>query len=259
MGDLLHLQIQPFFEMRTHSEKLKDSAGEETLFNFSKATAFNNWLSEQITPWAKGHILEIGSGIGNISEILLKNNLTVTLSDLNSEYCNLLKSKFEDLNNCNGVISIDISEISFVEKYEGLLGKFDKIIALNVIEHIEDDCLAFANCKKLLKPGGQIIILVPAFNFLYNSFDRELGHYRRYSIKSLDDKMTQSGFSIIHRQYFNMPAIWGWYFAGSIFKLKLIPENQLRFYNSLVPFFRIIDKPFHRLMGISVIMVGAKK
>ena len=127
MGDLLHIQIQPFFEMRNHSEALKDPAGEETLLNFSKATAFNKWLCEQIIPWAKGNILEIGSGIGNISEILLNNNLTVTLSDLNPQYCNVLKSKFEDLNNCKGVISIDISDVSFVEKYEGLLGKFDNI------------------------------------------------------------------------------------------------------------------------------------
>jgi SAM-dependent methyltransferase len=245
--------------MRNHSEASIDPAGEETLLSFSKATAFNKWMCEQIIPRAKGHILEIGSGIGNISEILLQNNLKVTLSDLNPAYCRLLKSKFEHFDTCNGVISIDISDESFEEKYEGLLAKFDTIIALNVIEHIEDDGLAFANCKKLLNPGGQIIILVPAFNFLYNSFDRELGHYRRYTIKSLNEKMKQSGFSIYHRQYFNMPAILGWYFSGSVFKLKLIPENQLHFYNSLVPFFRIIDKLFQRIMGISVIMVGAKK
>lgn len=245
--------------MRNHSEVSIDPAGEETLLSFSKATAFNKWMCEQIIPWVKGHILEIGSGIGNISEILFQNNLTVTLSDLNPQYCSLLKSKFEHVDNCKGVISIDISTVSFEEKYDGLLGKFDNIIALNVIEHIEDDGRAFANCKKLLKPGGQIIILVPAFNFLYNSFDRELGHYRRYTIKSLNEKMEQSGFSIIHRQYFNMPAILGWYFSGSIFKLKLIPENQLHFYNLLVPFFRILDKLFQRIMGISVIMVGAKK
>ncbi len=245
--------------MSKHSEASKDPAGEETLLTFSKATAFNKWLCEQIIPWAKGHILEIGSGIGNISEIILQNNLTVTLSDLNPQYCSLLKLKFEHFKNCKEVISIDISDISFDEKYKGLLCKFDNIIALNVIEHIKDDNLAFANCKKLLKPGGQIIILVPAFTFLYNTFDRELGHYRRYTIKSLDEKMVKAGFSIIHRQYFNMPAILGWYFSGSIFKLKLIPENQLRFYNSLVPFFRIFDKLFQRKMGISVIMVGTKK
>ena len=245
--------------MRNSSEASIDPAGEETLLTFSKATAFNKWMCEQIIPWAKGHILEIGSGIGNISEILLQNNLTVTLSDLNPAYCNLLKSKFEYFDNCNGVISIDISDESFEEKYGDLLGKFDNIIALNVIEHIEDDGRAFANAKKLLKPGGQIIILVPAFTFLYNSFDRELGHYRRYTIQSLEQKMVESGFSIIHRQYFNMPAIFGWYFSGSIFKLKLIPENQLSFYNSLVPLFRVVDKLFQRTMGISVIMVGGKE
>jgi SAM-dependent methyltransferase len=241
--------------------KLQDSAtidptGAETLLAFSKAAAFNTWLSEQILPWAKGHILEIGSGIGNISEIIIRNNLPVTLSDLNPQYCIQLKNKFDRNDNCKGIISIDIADSSFEEKYKLLLGKFDSIIALNVIEHIADDRLAFENCKKLLRPGGRIIILVPAFNFLYNSFDRELGHYRRYTGKELGEKIQHAGFTILHRQYFNMPAMFGWYISGSLFHMKMIPENQLRFYNYLVPLFRIIDKLFQRKMGISVISVG---
>ena len=242
--------------MTNHSGLSSDTSGEKTLLAFQKATAFNSWLSEQVLPWANGHILEIGSGIGNISEIIIRNDLPVTLSDLNPQYCTQLKTRFEKNENCRGVISIDIAETSFEEKYKLLLGKFDTIIALNVIEHIEDDCLAFENCKKLLTPGGRIIILVPAFNFLYNSFDRELGHYRRYTSKSLSEIIQKTGFRILHRQYFNMPAMFGWYISGSLFNMKMIPENQLSFYNYLVPLFRIIDKLFHRIMGVSAITVG---
>jgi SAM-dependent methyltransferase len=233
-----------------------DATGEETLIAFSKATAFNVWLSDQVLPWTKGHILEVGSGIGNISEIIIQKNLTVTLSDLNPQYCSLLKNKFEKSKTCKGIISLDIAESAFKEKYAPLLNKFDTIIALNVIEHIKNDSQAFENCKNLLTPGGRIIILVPAFNFLYNSFDRELGHYRRYTGKKLSDKIQSAGFNVIHRQYFNMPAIFGWFFSGSIFKLKLIPEKQLNFYNYLVPVFKKIDTLFHKKIGISLIMVG---
>jgi 2-polyprenyl-3-methyl-5-hydroxy-6-metoxy-1,4-benzoquinol methylase len=50
-----------------------------------------------------------------------------------------------------------------------------------VVEHIKDDRLAIANCKKLLKKNGHLIILVPAYRYLYNEFDKELEYYRRYN------------------------------------------------------------------------------
>jgi 2-polyprenyl-3-methyl-5-hydroxy-6-metoxy-1,4-benzoquinol methylase len=233
-----------------------DATGEETLIAFSKANAFNAWLSDLVLPWSKGHILEIGSGIGNISEIILQNNLTITLSDLNVQYCSQLKNKFENRATCRGIISLDIGEANFEEKHKTLLTKFDTIIALNVIEHIEDDRKAFENCKKLLVPGGRIIILVPAFTFLYNSFDKELGHYRRYTRNELSDKMQHAGFNVIHSQYFNMPAMFGWFISGSLFKMKIIPEKQLNFYNYLVPLFKRIDALFQKKIGISLIMVA---
>lgn len=242
--------------MTNLTEVSLDATGEETLIVFSKATAFNAWLSELVLPWAKGHILEIGSGIGNISEIILQNNLTITLSDLNPQYCSQLKNKFENRALCKGIISLNIAEADFEEKYKPLLTKFDTIIALNVIEHIEDDRKAFENCKKLLAPGGRIIILVPAFTFLYNSFDKGLGHYRRYTRNKLSEKMQHAGFNVIHRQYFNMPAMFGWFISGSIFKMKIIPENQLNFYNYLVPLFKRIDTLFQKKIGISLIMVA---
>lgn len=233
-----------------------DPTGEETLLAFSKASAFNAWLSDQVLPWTKGHILEIGSGIGNISEIIIEHNLTITLSDLNPQYCSQLKNKYEKRDAVKEIILLDIAETPFKELYKPLLGKFDTIIALNVIEHIKDDLMAFENCKNLLAPGGRIVILVPAFNFLYNSFDKELGHYRRYTGNDLSEKMIHAGFNVIHRQYFNMPAMFGWFISGSILKMKLIPEKQLNFYNYLVPLFKKIDTLFNKKIGISLIMIG---
>ena len=71
------------------------------------------------------------------------------------------------------------------------------------MEHIKDDHLAIKNMVKLLKPGGNLVILVPAYQALYNNFDTTLEHYRRYNKKSLTSLMGNYG-EIISAFYFNM-------------------------------------------------------
>jgi hypothetical protein len=109
-----------------------------------------------------------------------------------------------------------------------------------------------------LKEGGNLVILVPAYMSLYNRFDEELGHYRRYTKKSLEKIFTANSLEIIHRQYFNFAGIPGWYVSGKIQKNRTIPGSQMAFYNRLVPVFRLFDKLILNSAGLSVIMVGRK-
>lgn len=75
----------------------------------------------------------------------------------------MLKKKFKDYENLTDVIQIDLADDQFIFTNNHLLGKFDTIIALNVVEHIENDNEAIQNCYQMLKPNGKLIILVPAF------------------------------------------------------------------------------------------------
>lgn len=72
----------------------------------------------------------------------------------------------------------------------------DILVMLNVLEHIEDDVAALKNAFKLLKPGGSLVIEVPAGPYLYDTYDAELLHFRRYSAKELRDKLIKSGFQV---------------------------------------------------------------
>jgi len=72
----------------------------------------------------------------------------------------------------------------------------DVLILLNVLEHIEDDNLALKNAFELLKPGGTIILEVPACQWLYDAYDSQLHHYRRYSASGLKSKLKQAGFVV---------------------------------------------------------------
>lgn len=77
----------------------------------------------------------------------------------------------------------------------------DVLIMLNVLEHIEDDVVALQNAFNLLKPGGALIIEVPAGPYLYDAYDAELHHFRRYSASELQAKLTQAGFKISRKSH----------------------------------------------------------
>lgn len=232
--------------------------GTETLEVISQARKFNRWMFETIKPHCSGKILEIGSGIGNISEFFIDGGFDINLSDYENSYFPLLKKKFGDKANLGGINLMDFSDKDLVRKFPDMQGKFDTIFALNVLEHIEDHVQALDNAGKMLKKGGKVIILVPAFQSLCNSFDEQLEHFRRYTSKSLKAVLEAAGFDVVHSQYFNFMAIFGWFFSGKVLRKRIIPNNQLRLFNALVPVWRVLDLFTSRFAGVSVIQVAVK-
>ncbi len=80
------------------STKEIDLEGLETLSVIEKANKFNKWMYETIKPYSKGRILEIGCGIGNISEFFINDNFDIVLSDLRDNYIEIVKNKVQSLN-----------------------------------------------------------------------------------------------------------------------------------------------------------------
>ena len=235
-----------------------DPTGFLTLERFAAATHFNKWLFDTIRPHCKGHVFEVGSGIGNISKLFLEQKIRLTASDLRQEYCEYLVSNYGQHDHLEGVVSVDLAVPDFSQRYSHFIQQFDTVVASNVIEHIEDDGLAISNCMQLLKPGGHLVILVPAYQALYNKFDEELGHYRRYTAKTLRQLLEQPGLSVIHQQYFNVLGILGWVLDGSLLKKRLIPRQQLMIFDKLMPLIRMVDMIAFRSFGLSTIAVGRK-
>jgi SAM-dependent methyltransferase len=235
-----------------------DPVGSETLGNIGEAEAFNKWMYSAISPYLQGRILEIGSGLGNISGLLLEDKQNVTLSDLRPEYCNYLSLQFKDKKSLEQVVKIDIAEKEFDAVYSHLLGTFDSLFALNVIEHIEDDSRAILNCKKLLKERGNIIILVPSYQWLYCRFDRELGHFRRYNQNSLRNLLTANGLKVDNLFSFNAAGVAGWLLFGKLLNKKQIGEGKMKLYDNFVSLFRLIDKILLHKFGLSLIITARK-
>jgi SAM-dependent methyltransferase len=203
-----------------------------------------------------GPVLEIGSGIGNISAFLLAGGCEAWLSDLRPHYCRKLRERFGGHSSCKGVLELDLVRPGFERAYGHLRARFGTVFALNVVEHIADDHRAIANCHLLLRPGGRLIVLVPAYRFLYNRFDRELGHYRRYTRATLRRLLQANGLDILGAHYFNLAGVLGWFVSGTLLKNHTLPAGQVALYNRLVWLFRILDRLMLRRLGLSVLAVG---
>ena len=243
----------------TFDFKEYDLEGMQTLEAMAAAPRLNAWMYQTIGKRLQGKILEIGSGIGNISACFLEDNKELYLSDIRENYLAYLKKQFQGKPNVLGIGQMDLVHPDFEKKYADKLGQFDGLFALNVVEHIEDDMQAIANCKKLLRKGGRLVILVPAYQALYNGFDKNLEHYRRYNKTTLSRLFEGNQLKITNRQHFNFVGIFGWFFTGSILKKDIIPKGQMEVYNKLVPIFKIIDKMVFNQIGLSVIVEGVKE
>jgi len=235
-----------------------DMAGLSALESVRSAGRLNAWIFGMIRPYMGGRILEVGSGIGNISSQFVRHGLSLTLSDYSDEYCGYLRKKFSSEPLVRTVIKINLADANFERTHARLLGSFDTVFALNVVEHIQDDRLAIANCHRLLAQGGQLILLMPAYQFLYNRYDRQLGHYRRYSRRSMDSLLSTK-FGVVRTWYYNLGGIFGWFVFGTVFRGKHIREWQMSAYDKLVGLFQLADRVTFNRVGLSILGVGKKE
>ena len=235
-----------------------DPTGHQTLEIISRGEAFNRWMYKTIKPLLQGAVLEIGSGIGNISDFVVKDGYTVSLSDYDEAYQSILSEKYNRFSNVQGVYRIDLEDPQFFSTYVDLKEKYNTIFLLNVIEHIGDHQRAIRHCSYLLKPQGRLVVLAPAYTQLYSGLDKELGHYRRYTKQSLSSLLQHQRLTIVHQQYFNMLGLAGWFFWGKIARRSQLTRSTFNLYNLMIPLARLLDKMTGNKAGLSVIVTGAK-
>jgi SAM-dependent methyltransferase len=224
-----------------------------TLSILEEATAYHRWIFEKIKPHLRGNILEVGCGIGNLTGFLL-NYGKVIAADVNEGYIQTVEKKYRDHPNLKGILLWDITQ----KPIPHFDSQIDTILCSNVLEHIEEDELVLRNLLPLLCEGGRLIVLVPALKGLYNVLDKELGHFRRYGRPELLQKLTLNGFRICSLKYFNLFGILGWFINGTLLRRGLLPARQIRMFNTMIPFFKCMEKIIPAWVGQSLIAVGEK-
>lgn len=227
--------------------------GEETLHLMSEMETFNQWMFDSIRPYIGQRVLEAGAGIGNFTGRLVDRDLVVAL-ELEADRVERLRQRFAEYPHVYAEVG-DLTDPALLQLSHY---RFDTVICLNVLEHIEQHVPALTHLHDVLAPGGRLLLLVPAHPALYSSLDQELGHYRRYREGELHALLEQVGFHIERRFYLNLFGVFGWWLNGRVLKRRLLPRGQLGVYERLAPLFRNIEEGLGRRWGLSVVFVAQK-
>jgi glycosyltransferase involved in cell wall biosynthesis len=220
----------------------------------SDAPRFNRWLADTIRPYAGKHVLEIGSGIGHLTQYLVSRKRKYVATDLDRKYLKRLSIRLSGRPN----LEIALLDASRAEDYIPFRGRMDTVVCLNVLEHIEDDLAALRNIYSALPEGGRAVILVPEGQRLFNSLDKELGHWRRYSEEQLRLRMADAGFTVEGMLRFNRISRPGWWLNGKVLRRRTIGRLQLKTFDRMVWLFRRIDAHLP-WSPTSIIAIGRKE
>jgi glycosyltransferase involved in cell wall biosynthesis len=214
----------------------EDEYGSHILHRLEKARRFNRWMADQALPHVGDRVLEIGAGIGNITNSLLPRDRYVA-SDVNPQYLDYLRSA--------GIgkpyLEVLHADLERDADFEALRGQFDTVVCLNVLEHLDDPAGASRRLRSALADGGRLLLYVPQCPHRFGSLDDALGHRRRFRRQELIDLLSAAGFEIESCAEFNRVGAVGWWWNGKVLKRRHFGRFQLGLFNALVPLLRRID------------------
>lgn len=226
--------------------------GFTTLKRLRYARRYNTWVWSQIAPYVGNRVLEVGCGIGTFTRFL-RNRERVVATDNNDQYLAIVRRMLGSFDN------VEVRHVNWEDpSLDGLRAeRFDTVLCLNVLEHIDNDEAALETFATLLQLGGRLVLQVPALHRLYGEIDRALGHYRRYEEQELRRKLIEHGFTVEEMRYFNLPGVVGWYLNSVLLKRRTVPGIQARVASLLVPWLRL-EKHLRPRAGMALLAVARK-
>jgi SAM-dependent methyltransferase len=210
-------------------------------------------MADTIRPYVGERVLEIGSGIGNLTRALLPRRKRYVATDIDSEHLARLATRFQHRPN----LLIRYCDLARPSDFAEFPDSMDTVICLNVLEHVENDMLGLQNILSVLKPGGRAIILVPHGQEIFGTLDVALGHYQRYSHAELKTKMEQAGFRVDRILDFNRISRPPWYVSGRILKRTTLGTGQMKIFDRFVWLWRMLDAHLP-WPPTSIIAIGVK-
>lgn len=245
-------------------ETVKRTTGEQALGSdgvmvadlevMAAANNYRNWMYKRMEPYIGQRILEVGAGIGNFTELLLDRELVVA-SDKYQMCVDYLQQRLgAQLKGAPVQMDLAAPPERAMHEYG-----FDTVICINVLEHVEDDAKALAFMHSVLVPGGRVILLVPAFQFLYGTIDRAIEHYRRYTKKDLLPRMREAGFEVESAFYMNVIGMAGWFWNNRVRKIKEENAAQIQVFDKFIaPWAERVERTLPPPFGLSLIAIGRK-
>jgi len=227
----------------------------EELESFALAVNWKSYVRRALHPYISGDVLEIGAGLGETTRALHPGAGARSWICVEPDpgMCETLRARMADGDFGAGV-----------EVRQGTLSTLadpdlvDVVIYVDVLEHIEEDRKEIALAAARLRPGGRIVVLSPAYPFLYSPFDASVGHYRRYTATMLRDLIPDRTRELACR-YLDCVGLLASSANRLLLKQSLPTVSQVKIWDRLmVPLSRICDPIVRNTFGRSVVMVWEK-
>lgn len=226
---------------------MSEYSGTENLEIMVEAVNYNAFLASLIRSQARPGevVLDFGAGIGTFAKALALDGHRVQCIEPDQR-------QRERIVQAGLFAYADISNLADQS--------VDLLYSLNVLEHIGDDVAVLRACHEKIKPGGRVLIYVPAFQVLYSSMDKLVGHYRRYTRSDLAEKMRLAGFEVIRNEYVDSAG----FLASLLFKAfgsdsGVINRDALILYDRYAfPVSRLLDRVLNRVFGKNVLLLARR-
>jgi SAM-dependent methyltransferase len=227
----------------------------EELEIFSQAICWKSYCSSQIHGYLGQRVLEVGAGIGATTRTLCNRPYEIWLAlEPDSKMAAELTRQVE-LETLPSYCKIQCGTLEDV--IPGQL--FNTILYVDVLEHIKDDFSELQRAANLLSPGGFLIVLAPAYQCLYTSFDRAIGHYRRYSLQRLLD-LTPVGVKCVRTRYLDSVGLLALLGNRGLLKAKHPTRKKIIFWDRyMVALSQILDLILFYSIGKSILVVWQRE
>lgn len=230
---------------------------------FSHFSNYRNFQYSIIKEYIGEKILEIGTGDKTFTQQILDNK-GGKFDVLSIEPSDTLVRLHEGKNHFPS--NFNFQKLDLFDMGSDYSSKFDTVLMIHVLEHIEKDAEAINHLHSLLKDGGYLLIQVPAYQWLFSDHDKMIGHFRRYSKKSLQGKIDTSRFEIVKMSHQDPIGIIGSLLYFKMLKVKLntkdganLVKNQGQFYeNFIIPFEQYLEKYFSFPFGLNLTAILKK-
>jgi ubiquinone/menaquinone biosynthesis C-methylase UbiE len=223
---------------------------------FEEARNWKKYFASKLIPFINGSVLEVGAGIGETTSFLLNKNIeSWTCLEPDEKLFSVLLQKIKDK-----------KLPQFCTAIKGILEnlpadeKFDTIIYIDVLEHIENDKAEIEKAVLQLTDGGNLIILSPSFEILYSPFDKAIGHYRRYTKKTLKKVVASKHLSQTKMFYLESAGMLLLLLNKFLFKQKYPSQKNIFVWDKFfIPLSKLIDKISFYSFGKTIIGVWKYK
>jgi SAM-dependent methyltransferase len=196
--------------------------------------------------------MEVGCGTGNLSVLIAQACRRLVAVDIDPDSIETARARLAGVAHAE----VHCGDACAPEALD--FGRFDSIVMLDVLEHIEDDAHLLADLARLLKPGGRLIIKVPAGQWLYGTLDSAVGHYRRYTMAGLRETLGRAGLVEREQKYFNRTGTAGWWWHGRLRRRHVPPAGSIKAFDGLVPVIRWAERLMPLPFGLSIISISER-